>query len=246
MFFPFEQENSQKRRKTPLFGTENVKIELNLGYYAQNGQKVGYNTSREGYKDVERHNPVWNQNFCVSKNVTNMVTNDIIVSFLIMEVITMSKKSKMSPEDKLMCAIYGKSLNEVTEADVERLRRKFPELMAKIDAKQDARLETEIGEAVNSVTDDDFKKMWGCSIEESVHRSMLFAGWLEAVWHWKEQHADDRKYHVIGDKPKVFTVMQVVDMAQLFYRQGQEDGKHGVEEYDRLWKVNRQCPDGEG
>ena len=29
-------------------------------------------------------------------------------------------------------------------------------------------------------------------------------------------------------------------MAQLFYRQGQEDGKNGVDEYDRLWKLNRQ------
>ena len=219
-----------------------------MGYYAQNGQKVGYNTSREGYKDVERHYPVWNQNYSVSKNVSRLLTNYFIVSFLIMEVITMSKKSKMSPEDKLMCAIYGKPLSEVTEADVERLRRKFPELMAKIDAEQDARLEAEIEEAVNSVTDDDFKRMWGCSIEESVHRSMLFAGWLEAVWHWKEQHGGDRKYYVIGDKPKPkeFTVMQVVDMAQMFYRQGQEDGKHCVEEYDRLWKVNRQHSDGEG
>ena len=153
----------------------------------------------------------------------------------------MRRKSKMSPEDKLMCAIYGKPLSEVTDADVDRLRKKYPKLMAKIDAEQEARLEAEIEEAVNSVTDEDFKKMWGCTIEESVNRSMLFAGWLQAVWHWKEQHAGDRQYHVIGDKPKPkeFTVMQAVDMAQLFYRQGQEDARNGVNEYDRLWKINR-------
>lgn len=153
----------------------------------------------------------------------------------------MRRISKMSPEDKLMCAIYGKPLSDVTDADVDRLRKKYPKLMAKIDAKQEARLEAEIEDAVNSVTDEDFKKMWGCTIEESVNRSMLFAGWLQAVWHWKEQHACDRKYHVIGDKPKAkeFTVMQAVDMAQIFYRQGQEDVRSGVTEYDRLWKLNR-------
>lgn len=150
----------------------------------------------------------------------------------------MRKRSKMSPEDKLMCAIYGKPLSEVTEADVDRLRKKFPDLMAKIDAEQEARLEAEIEEAVISVTDEDFKKMWGCTIEESAHRSMLHAGWLEAVWHWKEQHAGERKYHVSNDTP-VFTVRQAVDMAQLFYRQGQEDALNGVKEYDRLWTLNR-------
>lgn len=114
--------------------------------------------------------------------------------------------------------------------------------MEKIDAEQDARLEAEIEEAVNRVTDDDFKKTWGCTIEESVNRSMLFAGRLQAVCHWKEQHAGDRKYNVFSDNPKTkeFTVMQVVDMAQLFYRQGQEDALSGVKEYDRLWTLNRQ------
>ena len=50
----------------------------------------------------------------------------------------MSKKNKstLSPEDKMMCAIFGKPLSEVTEADMDRLRQKFPELMAKIDAEQ--------------------------------------------------------------------------------------------------------------
>lgn len=157
----------------------------------------------------------------------------------------MSKKSKMYPEDKLMCAIYGKPLSEVTEADVERLREKFPELMAKIDAEQDAKLEAEIEEAVNSVTDEDFKKMWGCSIEESVHRSMLHAGWADAVAHWRQTHEHDRRY-VISGSPKIFTFGQVCDMAQMFYRQGQEDVKNGVKEYDRLWTLNHQRSGMEG
>ena len=57
-----------------------------------------------------------------------------------------------------------------------------------------------------------------------------------------EQHAGDRKYNVFSDNPKTkeFTVMQVVDMAQLFYRQDQEDALSGVKEYDRLWTLNCQ------
>lgn len=152
----------------------------------------------------------------------------------------MNKKNKrmLSPKDRLLCAIYGKPLSEVTEADVDRLRQRFPDLMAKIDAEQEAKLEAEIEEAVNSVTDEDFKKMWGCSIEESFHRTMLFAGWCEAVGKWDQEHGNDRQYHVLGFEPR-FSGRQVCDMAQIFYRWGQEDGKNGVNEYDRLWKLNK-------
>lgn len=158
-----------------------------------------------------------------------------------MEVFIMSKKNKkmLSPEDRLMRAIYGKPLSEVTDADVERLRKRFPKLMAKIEAEQNAKLEAEIEEAVNSVTDEDFQKKCGCTIEESTHRTMLFAGWCEAITKWNMEHGNDRQYHVSEFEPR-FSVRQVCDMAQLFYRQGREDGKNGVSEYDRLWKLNRQ------
>lgn len=158
-----------------------------------------------------------------------------------MEVFIMSKKNKkmLSPEDRLMRAIYGKPLSEVTDADVERLRKRFPKLMAKIEAEQDAKQEAEIKEAVNSVTDEDFQKKCGCTIEESTHRTMLFAGWCEAITKWNMEHGNDRQYHVFEFEPR-FSVRQVCDMAQLFYRQGQEDGKNRVNEYDRLWKLNRQ------
>ena len=89
-----------------------------------------------------------------------------------------------------------------------------------------------------SVTDEDFQKMWGCSIEESTHRTMLFAGWCEAVAKWNQEHGNDRQYHVLGFEPR-FSGRQVCDMAQLFYRWGQEDGRNGVSEYDRLWKLNK-------
>ena len=153
----------------------------------------------------------------------------------------MSKKNKkmLSPEDRLMRAIYGKPLSEVTDADVERLRKRFPKLMAKIEAEQNAKLEAEIEEAVNSVTDEDFQKKCGCTIEESTHRTMLFAGWCEAITKWNMEHGISRQYHVFEFEPR-FSVRQVCDMAQLFYRQGREDGKNGVSEYDRLWKLNRQ------
>lgn len=158
-----------------------------------------------------------------------------------MEVFIMSKKNKkmLSPEDRLMRAIYGKPLSEVTDADVERLRKRFPKLMAKIEAEQNAKLEAEIEEAANSVTDEDFQKKCGCTIEESTHRTMLFAGWCEAITKWNMEHGNDRQYHVFEFEPR-FSVRQVCDMAQLFYRQGREDGKNGVSEYDRLWKLNRQ------
>lgn len=153
----------------------------------------------------------------------------------------MSKKNyrMSSPQDNLMCAIYGKALSEFTEADIESLREKYPELMEKIDAEQEARLEAEIEEAVNSVTDEDFQKMWGCSIEESVNRSMLFVGWFEAVLKWDVENRQKKHYHIGGFEPR-YSSRQVCDMAQFFYRQGREDQMNGIEEYDRLWKVNRE------
>ena len=126
----------------------------------------------------------------------------------------MSKKNEMSPEDKLLKAIWGDKYK--TEAEVE----------------------AEIEEAVSNVSDEDFKKQWGVSIEEHTNQMMLFAGWADSVSAWEREHGQERKYHV-GDFESRFSFRQVVDMVQTFYRQGQEDGKNGVAEYDRLWTINK-------
>lgn len=52
------------------------------------------------------------------------------------------------------------------------------------------------------------------------------------------KHGNERKYHVF-EKRDIFSSKQVVVMAQMFYRQGREDERNGVEEYDRLWKLNK-------
>ena len=52
------------------------------------------------------------------------------------------------------------------------------------------------------------------------------------------KHGNERKYHVF-EKRDIFSSKQVVDMAQMFYRQGREDERNSVEEYDRLWKLNK-------
>lgn len=131
-----------------------------------------------------------------------------------------NKKKNLSPQDKLMIAVYGKLPEEMTPEEREQWREKIYEMQA------------------NSVTDEEFEKMNGCTVKESTDRAMRFAGWCDAVVNWQREHADERKYHVFEDKP-VFTVKQVIDMAQMFYQQGRDDATANVDEYDRLWKLNR-------
>lgn len=67
---------------------------------------------------------------------------------------------------------------------------------------------------------------------------MLWCGWLEAITDWNMKYGNECKYHVF-EKRDIFSNKQVVDMAQMFYRQGREDERNGVEEFDRLWKLNK-------
>lgn len=127
-------------------------------------------------------------------------------------------KKRLSPEQNLMMAVYG-TLTSSRE-QVENVRDKLYEMQA------------------NSVTDEEFKKTWGVSIEKHTKRMMLWCGWLEAITDWNMKHGNERKYHVF-EKCDIFSCKQVVDMAQIFYRQGREDERNGVEEYDRLWKLNK-------
>ena len=128
--------------------------------------------------------------------------------------------TRLTPQQKLRKAIYG-SANPT------------PEQIAEAEARYYER------EAAQ-VTDEEFKAMWGISIDESVHNSMLWAGWFEAILKWHQEHGNERKYHVFHDGRAEFTRKKIVDMVQMFYRQGREDQMNGIEEYDRLWTVNRE------
>ena len=86
-------------------------------------------------------------------------------------------KKSLSPEQNLMMAIYG-SLKPSRE-QVEKVRDKLYEMQA------------------NSVTAEEFEKIWGVSIEEHTRRTMLWCGWLEAITDWNMKHGNERKYHVL-------------------------------------------------
>lgn len=133
----------------------------------------------------------------------------------------MKNKKNLTPQDKLMKAIFGKLPEEMTDEEKARTEDRIYE------------------EQANSVTDEEFEKLNGEKPDKFVGRMMLWAGWLESIMSWHREHGNDRKYHVMGDEKYIFTAKQVVDMVQMFYRQGVEDGKNGTTEYDRLWKINR-------
>ena len=88
--------------------------------------------------------------------------------------------------------------------------------------------------AQETLYEEQIKRSAGNNIQESVDRSMMFAGWCDAVGSWRQKHGQE----AADDKPE-FTFRQAVSMAQEFYRQGQEDGHNGTSEHDRLWKLNR-------
>lgn len=133
------------------------------------------------------------------------------------------KKNKLSPQDKLLKAV----------AKAQGL-----------EYKTDTELEAEIEEAVNSMTDEEYRRITGHDIHEDTHELMLFAGWLDMITFWRRTEGTKRKYTVSGSEP-VFTSKQVCDLAQLAYRQGREDQAAGVSEYDRLWKLNKNAGEGE-
>lgn len=130
-----------------------------------------------------------------------------------------NQKQSLSPEQNLIMAFYG-TLKPSRE-QVEKVRDKLYEMQA------------------NSVTDEEFEKTWGVSIEKHTRKTMLRCGWLVAITDWNLKHGNERKYHVF-EKRDIFSSKQVVDMAQMFYRQGREDERNGVEEYDRLWKLSKE------
>ena len=76
-------------------------------------------------------------------------------------------------------------------------------------------------------------------MDEDERRFLLFVGWCNAVAKWFQEHRRDRKY-LVSESGKEFTFRQVIDLCQLSYRQGREDFMNGVNEYDRLWKLNRE------
>lgn len=132
----------------------------------------------------------------------------------------MSKR--LTPREKMLKAIFGTTTptrEQITEAQ-EKLYE----------------------EQANSVTDEEIERTTGISMEEHMRKSILHAGWCEAVAKWRLEHEKDLKYLIYGFRP-LFSFGQVVDMAMLFYRQGRLDSENGTSENDRLWKINRENPE---
>lgn len=110
------------------------------------------------------------------------------------------KKIEMTPEDRLVEAIFGK-----TQADIER----------------------EDLEKAESVTDEEFKQMWGVSIEEHTNKMMNFVGWCNQIARWQ---IEKKK---VGSKKYEFR--DLVELAERFYTMGREDEKAGTDMRQRLW-----------
>lgn len=128
----------------------------------------------------------------------------------------MAMNDKMTPQQKLMKAVFGKLPEEMTAEEREHWEDRIAEMQAE------------------SITDEEYEKICGESIDSSKDRMMLYVGWCKLISKWYMEHNNDRKYHVDEFKP-TYSFRQVVDIAQMVYRQGLEDGKNGVTEYEHLW-----------
>lgn len=108
----------------------------------------------------------------------------------------MAKKKEMTPEDKMMKAIYGK------------------------DWKTEAEIEEEIEKVAVSVTDEDYKKMTGYDINDVTSDSMLFVRAMrrrDVLWPMVER-ITARKYFPNENYRKVF-IWSLLQAAQWQYEQ---------------------------
>lgn len=128
-------------------------------------------------------------------------------------------KNKLTPEQRLMKAIFGST--EPTEEQLMAVQERFDRYKAE------------------SVSEKKFRETWGISIEEHVDQMMLYAGWCDTIMDWKMKHQNDRKYKVSEEKP-IFTLGEVCDLVQMIYCWGHHDEKDDIDEYTRLWTINRQ------
>ena len=119
-----------------------------------------------------------------------------------------NKTKALSPEQKLMNAIFGKN-NE-----------HYDEVMDKYYENQ-----------ANSVTDEEFKKMWGVTPDEHAQHMLEFIGWCNAVSRWEMDN------NCVG---KDMGLRQLTQMAEYFYKKGRQDESAGITLYDSLWSKEKQ------
>ena len=79
------------------------------------------------------------------------------------------KKIELSPEDRLVEAIFGKTLADIESKDLEK---------------------------ADSVSDEEFKQTWGVSIEEHTNKMMNFVGWCQQIARWQveKKKVGSKKY----------------------------------------------------
>ena len=121
----------------------------------------------------------------------------------------MAIKKLLSPEGKLMKAIFGKTQEEIEKEDEKKAK---------------------------SVTEEEFKRVSGRTPEENAEKTMTFIGWCNAVSAWWIKNQEEKKYKNDG---RMFSMRQVVDIARTAYGWGREDEKNGVDEKKRLWEINK-------
>ena len=120
---------------------------------------------------------------------------------------------QLSPEQKLMKAIFGTTTP--SQEQMELAQEKLYEYQA------------------SKVTDEDFERIHGESIDLFTNRMMEHMQFCEAVSCWALHHDEDRKY-LMDEGENQFKYSQVVDIAQLFYNRGRYDAERAFETIEGL------------
>lgn len=107
----------------------------------------------------------------------------------------MSNK-EMSPEEKLMTAIFGKPISEMSEEEKQAI------------------LDEEYDNEADSVSDEEFEKTWGISIDDHTKKMMSFVHWANAVNHFLIQNKCVKDTYHLHDLTRI---------AKFFYELGKSD-----------------------
>lgn len=147
----------------------------------------------------------------------------------------------------LLKAVLGKNkADPKVREEVQRLaeqaeeKKKALAMLEELENMTDEDIERDV-EEMEKMSHKEMLQAMGMTEEEwqkSQRRSLLHIGWCNILSKWNIERSNDRVYHVGGFTPK-FSFSQVIDIMKMAYRMGQDDAKIGVDEYNRLWKLNR-------
>lgn len=107
----------------------------------------------------------------------------------------MSEK-EMSPEEKLMTTIFGKPISEMSEEEKQAI------------------LDEEYDNEAESVSDEEFEKIWGISIDDHTKKMMCFVHWANAVNHFLIENKCVKDSYNLHDLTRI---------AKFFYELGKYD-----------------------